>query len=92
MKIEKVMERVLAAFSVYIGILEVANPSMMTFLHKRIRKNMRDFTLLKSNYEYFPSSAIVLLNNKCSGTLISCKHVPTAAHCIIVYRNTWLGN
>ena len=72
----------LAALLFHIGILKVANAAVITFSHRRIRRNIRDFTVPKSNNEYFPYSAIVFLNNGCSGTLISCKHILTAAHCM----------
>ena len=39
---------------------------------------------MPKNNKYFPYEAIALLNNGCSGTLISCKHILTAAHCMHV--------
>ena len=39
---------------------------------------------MPKNNKYFPYEAIALLNNGCSGTLISYKHILTAAHCMHV--------
>ena len=52
--------------------MKVANAAI-TFPHRRIRRNSRDFTMPKQIINIFPCSAIALLNNGCSGTLISCK-------------------
>ena len=76
------MERIFAALLFYIRILNVANPAIITFPHRRLRKNIKEFIIPKLYNEYFPYSAFVLLNNGCSGTLISCKHILTAAHCV----------
>ena len=73
------MKRIFAALLSYVETLKVANAAVMTSL-RRIR-NIRDFTVPKNN-KYFPYSAIAFLNNGCSGTLISCKHILTAAHCM----------
>ena len=73
------MKRIFAALLFYIETLKVANAAVIT--SRRTRRNIRDFTVPKNN-KYFPYSAIALLNNGCSGTLISCKHILTAAHCM----------
>ena len=72
------MKRIFAALLFYVEILKVANAAVMT--SRRTRRNIRDFTVPKNN-KYFPYSAIAFLNG-CSGTLISCKHILTAAHCM----------
>ena len=43
----------------YVGIFKVANTEMIAFPQRRIRRNIRDFTIPKANNEYFPYSAIV---------------------------------
>ena len=72
------MERIFAALLFYIERLKVANAIVIT--SRRTRRNIRDLTVPKN--KYFPYSAIALLNNGCSGILISCKHILTAADCM----------
>ena len=69
------MKIIFAALLFYIETLKVANAAVIT------SRRTDNFTVPKNN-KYFPYSAIALLNNGCSGTLISCKHILTAAHCM----------
>ena len=76
------MERIYSLFFIYIGIGEIASSAVMTWQKSKRKNKIRMAKIGKENYETFPYSAIVALNNRCTGALISCKHILTAAECV----------
>ena len=75
------MERIYCLF-IYMGIVEITSSAVMIWQESKMENKIRMSKIGKENYETFPYSAIVYLNNGCTGTLISCKHILTGAHCV----------
>ena len=75
------MEKIYCLF-IFIGIVEIGSSSVMIRQKNKIESNIRMSKIGKENHETFPYSAIVYFNNGCTGTLISCKHILTGAHCV----------
>ena len=67
---------------IYIGIVKIVSSSVMIWQKSKDKNKIRMSKIEKENYEKFPCSAIVYFNNGCTGTLISCKHILTGAHCV----------
>ena len=77
-----IMGKCFAALFFYIGIMKIANSVMITLDKRQTQNHIKLYKLSKEIYETFPFSSVVLLNNGCTGSLVSCKHILTAAHCL----------
>ena len=63
-------------------MMKIVNSTMISLGKRQMQDNIKLYKFSEVINETFPFNSIVLLNNVCTGSLISCKHILTAAHCL----------